>query len=88
MYQLRFLRFGSIPAYLDQILDLVSVSSALGYGTGSFGIGLQTLTSWTSLVGFLNIEQHLDFFFCRSASWNIFSWNDKCLWTFRTKGTP
>ncbi|CAB4475358.1 unnamed protein product [Rhizophagus irregularis] len=31
MYQLRFLRFGSIPAYLDQILDLVSVSSALGY---------------------------------------------------------
>ncbi|CAB5193511.1 unnamed protein product [Rhizophagus irregularis] len=41
------------------ILDLVSVSSALGYGTGSFGIGLRTLTSWTSLVGFLNIEQHL-----------------------------
>ncbi|CAB5373714.1 unnamed protein product [Rhizophagus irregularis] len=60
MYQLRFLRFGSIPAYLDQILDLVSVSSALGYWI---------FWHWTSDVDFLDFfGQRLGVFSLRTIS--------------------
>ncbi|POG61981.1 hypothetical protein GLOIN_2v1485806 [Rhizophagus irregularis DAOM 181602=DAOM 197198] len=56
------------------------------WGTGSFGIGLRTLTSWTSLVGFLNIEQHL----AVGQRLGVFSLRTISVFggTFGTKGTP